>query len=121
MDGWDSPVGTDTTVDEALAIFAALPAASYLLVLDEAGRCEGLVTRASLAAFLARSWYSERTPVRDTHHQRGPFAWPAMPLALAAESMRVKRQDVWPVTDDDGRVLGVLTARAIREALHAGT
>lgn len=114
----DRTISEDTTVDEAVAILDTTPSLPYLLVLDRSGRCEGVVTRASLGTFLARSWYSERTPVRDTHHQRGPFAWPDMPLALAAESMRVKRQSVWPVADDDGRLVGVLTVRSAHDVLR---
>jgi CBS domain-containing protein len=113
-------IGELTTVDEANDLFDARPDIPHLIVVDEAGRCEGVLTRASLAAFLARNWYSERTPVRDTHHQRGPFAWPGLPLALAAASMRAKNHTVWPVTDDQGRVLGVLTPRTVADAMHAG-
>ncbi|MGA4538923.1 HPP family protein [Uniformispora flossi] len=112
-------IGEHTTVDEANDLFAARPDIPHLIVVDEDGRCEGVLTRASLAAFLARNWYSERTPVRDTHHQRGPFAWPDLPLALAAASMRAKHHTVWPVTDDQGRVLGVLTPGAVADAMHA--
>lgn len=111
-------ISDDTTVDEAVTILDSMPALQHLLVVDQGGRCEGVVTRASLGAFLARSWYSERTPVRDTHHQRGPFAWPGMALALAAEAMRVKRHSVWPVADEDGRLVGVLTLQSVHDALH---
>ncbi|MGW0660144.1 CBS domain-containing protein [Streptodolium elevatio] len=113
----DLTISENTTVDEALAILDRDPTMQHLLVVDQGGRCEGVVTRVSLAAFLARSWYSQRTPVRDTHHQRGPFAWPGMPLALAAKSMRVKRQTVWPVADDDGRLVGVLDFRSVQDLL----
>ncbi|GAA2090044.1 hypothetical protein GCM10009759_13300 [Kitasatospora saccharophila] len=53
---------------------------------------------------------SGRAAVGATAHQRGPFAWPTLGLALAAVAMRVRRLTVWPVVDEDGYPLGVLTA-----------
>ncbi|MFE7526194.1 hypothetical protein ACFU7Y_10775 [Kitasatospora sp. NPDC057542] len=69
-----------------------------------------LVTRTGLHPFLARSWCTERTTISATSHQRGPFAWPTMGLALAALAMRIKHLAVRPVVDEDGYILGVLTA-----------
>ncbi|WP_157597150.1 CBS domain-containing protein [Streptacidiphilus rugosus] len=103
-------VADDTTLDQAGDLFYD-PHVAYLLVHDEAGRCEGLVSRSHLHVFMARSRYTERTAIRDITHQRGPFARPAMDLELATRAMRSKHLRVWPVVDDDGLLLGVLTAR----------
>lgn len=109
MDPCDYQIADDNTVDQANDIFRGAHV-EYLLVRGHDGRCEGLVTRIGLHPFLTRSWYTERTAISATSHQRGPFAWPTMGLALAAIAMRIKHLAVWPVTDDDGYILGVLTA-----------
>jgi CBS-domain-containing membrane protein len=109
METCDYQIADDNTVDRANDILHSAHV-EYLLVRDHNGRCEGLVTRTGLHPFLASSWYTERTAISATSHQRGPFAWPTMGLTLAALAMRIKRLAVWPVVDDDGYILGVLTA-----------
>ncbi|MFE2409790.1 CBS domain-containing protein [Kitasatospora sp. NPDC059408] len=109
MDPCDYRIADDDTVDQANDVLRGA-GVEYLLVRDHDGRCEGLVTRTGLHAFLAGSWYTERTAISATAHQRGPFAWPTMGLALAAIAMRIKHLEVWPVVDEDGFILGVLTA-----------
>ncbi|MFF7993929.1 CBS domain-containing protein [Kitasatospora xanthocidica] len=108
MDFCDYQIADDSTVDQANDILRGA-GVEYLLVRDHDGRCEGLVTRTGLHSFLARSWYTERTTIGLTEHQRGPFAWPTMGLALAAVAMRIKHLAIWPVVDEDGYILGVLT------------
>ncbi|MFE4514127.1 CBS domain-containing protein [Kitasatospora sp. NPDC056783] len=109
MDPCDYQIADDSTVDQANDVLRGADI-EYLLVRDHDGRCEGLVTRTGLHPFLASSWYTERTAISATSHQRGPFAWPTMGLALAAFAMRIKHLAVWPVVDEDGYILGVLTA-----------
>ncbi|WP_345330435.1 CBS domain-containing protein [Kitasatospora aburaviensis] len=109
MDPCDYQMADDGTVEQANDILRGADI-DYLLVRDHDGRCEGLVTRTGLHPFLARSRYAERTAISATAHQRGPFAWPTMGLALAAIAMRIKHLAVWPVVDEDGYILGVLTA-----------
>ncbi|WP_405018579.1 CBS domain-containing protein [Kitasatospora sp. NBC_00070] len=112
----DFQITDDRTVGHANEIFrsAHVP---YLLVRDHDGRCEGLVTRVAMSPFLSRSRYSERTLVGTTAHQRGPFAWPTMGLASAALAMRTMRLTVWPVVDDDGYLLGVITSDRVGDLL----
>ncbi|MFI9723086.1 CBS domain-containing protein [Streptomyces sp. NPDC052396] len=109
MDPCDYQIADSNTVEQANDIFRGADI-EYLLVRDHDGRCEGLVTRTGHLPFRARSWYTERTTISATSHQRGPFAWPTMALALAAIAMRTKHLAVWPVVDEDGHILGVLTA-----------
>ncbi|MEY9940869.1 CBS domain-containing protein [Streptacidiphilus sp. MAP5-3] len=111
-------IADDTTIDQANDLFDD-PRVPYLLVRDAAGRCEGLVTRSRLLVFLARSWYTKRTFIRDTTHQRGPFARPAMTLERADEAMRIGKLRVWPVVDDNGHLLGVLSARHVEGLMTA--
>ncbi|MFJ7911598.1 CBS domain-containing protein [Kitasatospora sp. NPDC096204] len=120
MDPCDYQIADDSTVDQADNILRSAHI-DYLVVRDHNGRCEGLVTRTGLHPFLTGSWYTERTAVSTTTHQRGPFAWPSMGLSLAAIAMRVKRLAVWPVVDDDGYLLGVLTASRAAGVLDAVT
>jgi CBS domain-containing protein len=110
MEPYAHQIADDTTIDQANNLFED-PHVPYLIVYDGAGRCEGLVTRSRLQVFLARSWYTRRTLIRDTSHQHGPFARPGMQLQEAADEMRTKHLRAWPVVDDDGRPLGILTAR----------
>nr|BEK67357.1 hypothetical protein KPHV_45840 [Kitasatospora purpeofusca] len=119
MDLCDYQIAHDSTVDQANDILRGA-GVEYLLVRDHDGRCEGLVTRTGLHPFLARSWYTERTAIGATAHQRGPFAWPTMGLALAAIAMRVKNLTLWPVVDEDGYILGVLTADRASGLLTTG-
>ncbi|MGW7449746.1 CBS domain-containing protein [Kitasatospora sp. NPDC054795] len=120
MDPCDYQIADDSTVDQADDILRSAHI-DYLVVRDHNGRCEGLVTRTGLHPFLTRSWYTERTAVSTAAHQRGPFAWPTMGLSLAAIAMRVRRLAVWPVVDDDGYLLGVLTANRAAGVLDAVT
>ncbi|MEU2631892.1 CBS domain-containing protein [Kitasatospora sp. NPDC007106] len=101
-------IGDDVTVDTALDILQS-SGADHLLVHDEDGRCTGLLTRLHLAPFQARSWYTERTPVRDVPLDRAPFATADMPAATAAATMRSRELDMWPVVDHDGHTVGLLT------------
>ncbi|MBC3839484.1 hypothetical protein GXW82_02445 [Streptacidiphilus sp. 4-A2] len=78
-------------------------------VRDDDGRCTGLLTRLHLAPFQARSWYTERTPVRDIVFERAPFATADMPAATAAAAMRLRDLEVWPVVDHDGHAVGLLS------------
>ncbi|KJY38198.1 hypothetical protein VR45_06520 [Streptomyces sp. NRRL S-495] len=119
MDLCDYQIADDSTVDQANDILHSADI-EYLLVRGHDGRCEGLVTRIGLHPFLARSWYTERTAISATTHQRGPFAWPTMGLALAAIAMRIKHLAVWPVVDEDGYILGVLTADRATGLLATG-
>ncbi|MFD9125109.1 CBS domain-containing protein [Kitasatospora sp. NPDC059571] len=116
MDPCDYQIADDSTVDQADDVLRGAHL-DYLLVRDHDGRCEGLVTRTGLHPFLNRSWYTGRTAISATTHQRGPFAWPTMGLALAAIAMRVKRLAVWPVVDEDGYILGVLMADRVTSLL----
>lgn len=101
-------IADDVIVDQALEILRAAEV-DHLLVRGDDGRCAGLVTRAQLAPYLPRSWYTERTPLRDIVHDRGPFAWPEMTLLTAAVAMKARALGAWPVVDDDGYALGVLS------------
>ncbi|MFD8756284.1 CBS domain-containing protein [Kitasatospora sp. NPDC059577] len=109
MDPCDYQIADDNTVGQANDVLRGADI-EFLLVRDHDGRCEGLVTRTGLHPFLARSSDSELTAIGSTSHQRGPFAWPTMGLALAAIAMQIKHLAVWPVVDEDGYILGVLTA-----------
>ncbi|MEY9877650.1 CBS domain-containing protein [Streptacidiphilus sp. MAP12-33] len=119
MEPYAHQIADDSTIDQANDLFED-PGIPYLLVHDAAGRCEGLVTRSRLLVFLARSWYTQHTAIRDTVYQRGPFARPAMALEPAADTMRTKQLRVWPVVDDDGHVLGVLSLGALGARLPGG-
>ncbi|QKW17976.1 CBS domain-containing protein [Kitasatospora sp. NA04385] len=112
MEPWGHQIADDSTVDRANDVLRG-SGAEYLLVRDHDGRCEGVVTRTGLGSAPVRprrTGHTGRTTVGATAHQRGPFAWPTMGLALAAVAMRVKRLTVWPVVDEEGYPLGVLTA-----------
>ncbi|GAA1076881.1 MULTISPECIES: CBS domain-containing protein [Kitasatospora] len=91
--------------------------AAYLSVCTDDGRCQGLVTLASLAPFLACTWYTAHSQVSDATRHREPFAWPTLSLSLAAATMHVRRLDLWPVVDDDGRLLGILTGTRVTALL----
>ncbi|MEV0535768.1 CBS domain-containing protein [Kitasatospora sp. NPDC050463] len=101
-------ISDDVMVDTALDILLS-SGAPHALVRDDEGRCAGLLTRLHLAPFRARSWYTERTPVRAVKHDRAPFATAGMPAATAAATMRSRGLDAWPVVDDDGHVIGLLS------------
>ncbi|AUG81214.1 hypothetical protein CFP65_6565 [Kitasatospora sp. MMS16-BH015] len=101
-------ISDDVMVDTAMDILRS-SGADHVLVRDEDGRCAGLLTRLHLAPFQARSWYTERTAVRDIVLDRAPFATADLPAASAAAAMRARRLDAWPVVDHDGHAIGLLT------------
>ncbi|MFI6151115.1 CBS domain-containing protein [Kitasatospora sp. NPDC051170] len=101
-------ISDDVMVDAAMDILQS-SGADHLLVRDEDGRCAGLLTRLHLAPFQARSWYTERTPVRDVTLDRAPFATTGMPAATAAAAMRSRGLDTWAVVDHDGHAVGLLS------------
>lgn len=111
-------ISDDSSVDRVQDLLGSAHV-GYLPLRDSEGRCTGLVTQASLHSFLARSWYTQHTPVRATAHERGPFARPGMALGVAALAMKARRLAVWPVVDDDGRHLGVLTDQRVTALLGA--
>ncbi|GAA4987022.1 hypothetical protein GCM10025734_11680 [Kitasatospora paranensis] len=47
--------------------------------------------------------------MRDVVHDRAPFATADMPAAEAAAVMRSRGLDAWPVVDEDGHVIGLLS------------
>ncbi|GAA4837674.1 CBS domain-containing protein [Kitasatospora terrestris] len=101
-------VSDDVMVDMATDILQS-SGADHLLVRDDDGRCAGLLTRLHLAPFQARSWYTERTPVRDVVLDRAPFATADMTADAAAAAMRARGLTVWPVVDHDGHAIGLLS------------
>ncbi|MEU9128292.1 CBS domain-containing protein [Kitasatospora sp. NPDC048540] len=106
-------IADDTAVDRVGEILrgAHVP---YLVLRDHDGRCSGVVTRAQLAPFLAVARSARTVPVREVAHDIGPYAWPELGIGLAAVAMEVRSLQVWPVVDDDGYLLGVLTPDGLR-------
>ncbi|MFF7588003.1 CBS domain-containing protein [Kitasatospora purpeofusca] len=102
-------ISEDVMVDIAMDVLHS-SGADHLLVRDDAGRCVGLVTRLHLAPFQARSWYTERTPVRDIVLDRAPFATADMPAATAVAAMRARGLGAWPVVDHDGHAVGLFSS-----------
>ncbi|MFJ1758264.1 CBS domain-containing protein [Kitasatospora sp. NPDC088134] len=100
-------ISDDVTADTAMDILHG-SGADHLLVRTDDGRCAGLLTRLHLAPFQTRSWYTERTPVRDIVHDRAPFATAGMPAADAFAAMRARGLTAWPVVDHDGHAVGLL-------------
>ncbi|MCU7826916.1 CBS domain-containing protein [Kitasatospora sp. DSM 101779] len=103
-------ISDDLMVDSAMDILHT-SGADHVLVRAEDGRCAGLLTRLHLAPFQARSWYTERTRVRDIVLDRAPFATADMPATAATAAMRSRGLDAWPVVDHEGYAVGVLTLR----------
>ncbi|GHH71706.1 CBS domain-containing protein [Kitasatospora indigofera] len=108
MTGPELQISDDIMVDTAMDILQS-SGADHLLVRDEDGRCAGLLTRLHLAPFQARSWYTERTPIRDVVLDRAPYATADMPAGEAAAAMRSRGLELWPVVDHDGHVVGLLS------------
>ncbi|MFF1787794.1 CBS domain-containing protein [Kitasatospora sp. NPDC058243] len=101
-------ISDDVMVDTAMDILQS-SGADHLLVRDDDGRCAGLLTRLHLAPFQARSWYTERTPVRDIVLDRAPYATPDMPATTAATTMRSRGLAVWLVVDHGCHAIGLLS------------
>ncbi|MFF7632924.1 CBS domain-containing protein [Kitasatospora sp. NPDC008050] len=101
-------ISDDVMVDTAMDILQS-SGADHLLVRDDDGRCAGLLTRLHLAPFQTRSWYTERTAVRNIVLDRAPFATADMPATEAVAAMRSRGLDTWPVVDHDGHAIGLLS------------
>ncbi|WP_030270262.1 CBS domain-containing protein [Streptomyces sp. NRRL B-24484] len=111
-------IAVDAGIEQAERLLADTGAACLLVCTDD-DRCQGLVTPASLAPFLACTWYSARSLVQDAMRRCDPLAWPTLALPRAAVAMHVRHLDPWPVVDEDGRLLGVLTGARVTAALAA--
>lgn len=111
----DLQIGDDTIVDSALDVLNGAHV-DYLLVRADDGRCAGLVTRAQLAPYRARSWYTERIRLRDIVHDRGPYPGPGASLAAAISAMHARSLPALPVLDEDGSAVGVLTLATLRRS-----
>lgn len=105
-------IGDDAIVDTVVDILNSAHV-DHLLVRADDGRCAGVVTRAQLAPYRARSWYTERIRVRDIVHDRGPYPGPRASLAAAAGAMRARSLPALPVLDEDGCAVGVLILSAL--------
>ncbi|WP_051942970.1 CBS domain-containing protein [Streptacidiphilus rugosus] len=103
----DLQISDDVTVDAAMDILHS-SGADHVLVRDDEGRCAGLLTRQHLTPFRSRSWYTERTPVRNAPLDRAPFATTDMAADTAAAHMRSRGLASWPVVDHDGHAVGLL-------------
>ncbi len=107
-------VSDHTAVDRALDVIIGAHV-DLLLVRSDEGLCAGVVTLAQLEQYRSPAWFSQDVRIRDIAYTRGPFARPDLSAAEAAEEMRARGIEVWPVVDDDGTALGVVT----REDLEA--
>jgi CBS domain-containing protein len=116
MEAGQHPIGDDATVDRARDVLRS-SGRPYLLVHDLDGRCVGVVDSTTLTTFLGRSWFTERTALRNLTHQRGPYTSPDMPLGMARLAMKVQRRTVLPVVDPRGHILGAVTMHGINAAL----
>jgi len=108
-------VAAGTIVDAALDLLSDT-ASEHLTVVAPDGACVGMVTRADFAPYRKRSWYTQRTPIRNIAHTRAPFARPDMPIVEAVHAMRARGLRAWPVVDTLGRIVGVLTPAGLRAA-----
>ncbi len=107
-------VGDHTAVDRALDVIIGAHV-DILLVRTDDGLCAGVVTLAQLEHYRSPAWFSQDVRIRDIAYIQGPFARPDLPAAAAAAEMRAREIEVWPVVDEEGSALGVVT----REGLEA--
>lgn len=108
----DLQISDDVLVDTAIAVMQGAHV-DHMLVRGHDGRCTGVLTRAQLAPFRVTSWYTERLAVRDIVQDGRPFATAGMLAGAAAATMRERRLAAWPVVDEDGYSVGLLTAQAM--------
>ncbi|WP_370095307.1 CBS domain-containing protein [Streptacidiphilus sp. MAP12-20] len=109
----DLQVSDHTAVDKALSILHSAHI-DHLLIRGDDGRCVGLVTRDQLAGYLSQPWYGQHSRLRDIEHDGGPFARADMSAAAAAAVMKARDLSAWPVVNDDGFALGVITEERLR-------
>jgi CIC family chloride channel protein len=110
-------VHCDTSVWEVIERFLTGPA-RHVVVIDAAGRYAGIIgTRHLAALWPLDSKQLKSTPVESL----GCAAWIALhpddDLRTCAQALTEHRLDAAPVLDDDGRVIGVVTARDITRAV----
>ncbi|MEZ0094375.1 CBS domain-containing protein [Streptacidiphilus sp. EB129] len=109
----DLQVSDHTAVDKAMAILHSAHV-EHLLIRGDDGRCVGLVTGAQLDRYRSQPWYGQHSRLRDVDHDSGPFARPDMSAHSAAAAMRARALNAWPVVDDDGFALGIITEERLR-------
>ncbi|MDQ1012391.1 CBS domain-containing protein [Streptomyces sp. V4I23] len=108
MDAPGPQVWDDMTVEVALSVMAGAHA-RHLLVIDEDGRCTGLITQAQLTGVRDSSAYTDRVRLRDILGDAGPFPSPVTTMVEAEHAMRYLQLGSLPVVDEHGCAVGVLT------------
>jgi magnesium transporter len=102
----------DMTVGEAIEALRPLVRTSfvtYLYVVDESGRLQGLVTMRDLL-------FSDREQKLDEVMLKDPFALsPALPLPDAMKLTVNRHYPQYPVIDTDGRLVGLVRGAALFE------
>ena len=90
----------------------------HLPVVDEHGRCRGLLDDRSLAAeWVVGPLSRQRRRVRELLGSRVVNVSPADPISKVAVEMHANARDAVPVVDEDGQLIGLITCRDIVSAL----
>ena len=100
----------DSTLWEARALLLRTPQ-DVIPVLDYDRRPQGMVTSADVIAALAAG--GPYRPVARVMRAGAPCVSPGMPLDQAVRRMGAARAPALPVTDDDGRLLGMVTPESV--------
>ncbi|OKI13389.1 CBS domain-containing protein [Streptomyces sp. CB03911] len=103
----DLQISDDVRVDTAIDVLRSAHVA-HMLVRGHDGRCAGLLTSTQLGPY-RRGNDAGSISVEEIVHDRGPFANAAMPADAATTAMRIRDLEAWPVVDDDGYTVGLLS------------
>ena len=102
-------VRTDVFLDVALTTFA-INRVRHLVVVDEVGRCTGMITdREVTARWAMRPSTFAHTRVSEVCEGPTPVATPRATLAEVARVLRQCATDAVVILDEAGRPLGVVT------------
>lgn len=110
-------VRADVCLDVALTTFA-INRVRHLAVVDEAGRCTGMITdRLVTARWAMRPMTFAQTRVSEVCEGPPPVATPRATLAEVARVLQHRAADAIVVVDEAGRPLGVVTTSDVVGAI----
>jgi CBS domain-containing protein len=101
-------VSPDTLVEEAAGVMREQDIGSVIVV-DEAGRIEGILTSTDFVSIVAERQPKDRTPVSEYMSTNITTASAQDPVQEAADTMLEKGVHHLPVVDETEGVIGIVT------------
>jgi len=108
-----SSTGPDEALFDALKLMRMSSAEALPVI--ESGKFIGVVSEAEHAANCVKGRCAKETPVREVMNQDLPYAQPHQTLEECLALMTDAKAQHLPVTDEQGRIVGLLSFREVAD------